>query len=59
MITIKTRDGQDVNLNESAIVLIAGSYPHDVGPHTYIYDIAHRLLVTAEGSAVRSVEAPF
>jgi hypothetical protein len=32
MIDIRTLDGHDINMNENAIVLIAGAYPHDVGP---------------------------
>jgi hypothetical protein len=48
MIVIRTLDGHDINMNENAIVLIAGPYPHDVGPHTYVYGVTQSVLVTAE-----------
>jgi hypothetical protein len=48
MIRIITLDGQTVDLDEAAIVLIAGPYPHDVGPHTYVYGMAPGPLLTAE-----------
>jgi len=48
MSVIKTVDGQDIDVNENAIVLIAGPYPHDVGPHTYVYGVTHGALVTGE-----------
>jgi len=35
-------------VNENGIVLIAGPYPHDVGPHTYVYGVTQSMLVTAE-----------
>jgi hypothetical protein len=48
MSVIKTVDGQDIDVNENLIVLIAGPYPHDVGPHTYVYGVTHGALVTGE-----------
>jgi hypothetical protein len=50
MSVIKTVDGQDIDVNENAIVLIAGPYPHDVGPHTYVYGATHGALVTGESA---------
>ncbi len=40
--------GQDVDVSEDAIALIAGPYPGDVGPHTYVYGPTVGALVTAE-----------
>jgi hypothetical protein len=48
MIVIKTIDGQNIDGDENAVVLIAGPYPHDVGPHTYVYGVTQAVLVTAE-----------
>jgi hypothetical protein len=48
MIVIKTIDGQNIDGDESAVVVIAGPYPHDVGPHTYVYGVTQAVLVTAE-----------
>jgi len=48
MIVIRTTDGQYIDIDEAAILLIAGPYPHDVGPHTYVYGASSAVLVTAE-----------
>jgi hypothetical protein len=32
MIVIKTMDGHEMDRDENAVDLIAGPYPHDVGP---------------------------
>jgi hypothetical protein len=50
VIAIKALNGQDIEANENAIVLIAGPYPHDVGSHTYVYGPTHGVLVTAESA---------
>jgi hypothetical protein len=51
MIVVRALDGTDVSVDENAITLIAGPYPHDVGPHTYIHGIDRGVLVTAEDTA--------
>jgi hypothetical protein len=48
MISIEPLDGQHVDIDGDAIVLIAGPYPHDVGPRTYISGATPAPLVTAE-----------
>jgi hypothetical protein len=48
MIVIKTNDCHEIDGDESAVELIAGPYPHDVGPHTYVYGLTQTVLVTAE-----------
>ena len=48
MIVIKATDGQDIDGDENAVELIAGPYPRDVGPHTYVYGLTQTVLVTAE-----------
>ena len=50
MITIQMINGQPIQVNEKSIVLIAGPYPHDVGPHTYVYGVTPGVLVTAESA---------
>jgi hypothetical protein len=51
MIVLRALDGTDVSVEEDAIVLIAGPYPHDVGPHSYVHGIDRGVLVTAEHAA--------
>jgi hypothetical protein len=51
MITITTLDGEKVDVDVKSILLIAGPYPHDVGPHTYVYGPSPGVLVTAEQAA--------
>jgi hypothetical protein len=48
MIDIRTLDGHDINMNENAIVLIAGSLPPRCRTHTYVYGVPQSVLVTAE-----------
>lgn len=51
MIVLRALDGSDVSVDENAITLIAGPYPHDVGPHTYIHGVERGVLVTSEDAA--------
>jgi len=51
MIAIRALDGTEVEVNEAAVTLVAGPYPHDVGPHTYVHGVERGLLVTAEETA--------
>jgi hypothetical protein len=48
MIVIRTVDGHEIDGDENAVELIAGPYPHDVGPHTYVYGFTQTALLTAE-----------
>lgn len=48
MIVLWALDGTEVSVDENAITLIAGPYPHDVGPHTYVHGVERGVLVTAE-----------
>ena len=51
MIAIRALDGVEVIVNENAVTLVAGPYPHDVGPHTYVHGVDRGVLVTAEEAA--------
>jgi hypothetical protein len=51
MIAIHALDGTEVDVNEDAITLILGPYPHDLGPHTYVHGVDRGVLVTAEAAA--------
>jgi hypothetical protein len=51
MIAIRALDGTEVAVNENAVTLVAGPYPHDLGPHTYVHGVDRRVLVTAEDAA--------
>ena len=51
MIAIRALDGTEVEVNEASITLVAGPYPHDVGPHTYLYGVERGVLATAEDAA--------
>ena len=51
MIVIRALDGTAVDVDENAVTLVAGPYPHDVGPHTYVHGVERGVLVTAEGAA--------
>src|SRR3984893_5061354 len=51
MIAIRALDGTEVAVNENAVTLIAGPYPHDLGPHTYVHGVDRGVLVTAEDAA--------
>ena len=58
MIVVRALDGTDVSVDENAITLIAGPYPHDVGPHTYVHGIDRGVLVTAEDAAALAARLP-
>src|SRR5437660_9979134 len=47
MIAIRALDGTEVAVNENAVTLVAGPYPHDLGPHTYVHGVERGALVTA------------
>ena len=51
MIAIRALDGTEVAVNENAVNLVAGPYPHDLGPHTYVHGVERGVLVTAEDAA--------
>ena len=51
MIAIRALDGTEVVVNENAVTLVAGPYPHDLGPHTYVHGVERGVLVTAEDAA--------
>jgi hypothetical protein len=51
MIVIRALNGTEIEVNHDAITLIAGPYPHDVGPHTYVHGVDRGVLVTAEDAA--------
>jgi len=51
MIVIRALDRTEVVVDENAVTLVAGPYPHDVGPHTYVHGVDRGLLVTGENAA--------
>jgi hypothetical protein len=51
MIAIRALDGTEVVVNQDAVTLVVGPYPHDVGPHTYVHGVERGVLVTAEDAA--------
>jgi hypothetical protein len=51
MIVIRALDGTAVDVDENAVTLVSGPYPHDVGPHTYVHGVERGVLVTAEDAA--------
>src|ERR1700756_2961821 len=51
MIAIRALNGTEIEVNQDAITLIAGPYPHDVGRHTYVHGVDRGVLVTAEDPA--------
>ena len=51
MIAIRALDGTEIVVNEDAVTLVAGPYPHDLGPHTYVHGVDRGVLVTAENAA--------
>jgi hypothetical protein len=51
MIAIRALDGTEVIVNQDAVTLIVGPYPHDLGPRTYVHGIDRGVLVTAEDAA--------
>jgi hypothetical protein len=48
MVAITTLSGQQVDVADETIALVAGPYPHDVGPHTYVYGPMVGALITGE-----------
>jgi hypothetical protein len=51
MIVVHALDGTEVDVNEAAVTLVAGPYPHDLGPHTYVHGVDRGVLVTTEDPA--------
>jgi hypothetical protein len=51
MIAIRALDGTEIVVNENAVTVVAGPYPHDLGPHTYVHGVERGVLVTAEDAA--------
>ena len=50
MIAIRALDGTEVVVNENAVTLVVGPYPHDLGPHTYVHGVERGVLVTTENA---------
>ena len=48
---VRALDETEVDIDPSAITLVAGPYPHDPGPHTYVHGVERGVLVTAEDAA--------
>ena len=55
MIAIQALDGTVVHVDENAVTLVSGPYPHDVGRHTYVHGVDRGVLVTAEDAASLAV----
>src|SRR5260370_8855890 len=51
MIAIRALDGTEVVVNENAVTVVVGPYPHDLGRHTYVHGVERGVLVTAEDAA--------
>lgn len=51
MIVVHALDGTAVEVDENAVTLVAGPYPHDLGPHTYLHGVDRGVLVTTEPAA--------
>jgi hypothetical protein len=51
MIVIRALDGTAVDVDENAVTLLSGPYPHDVGAHNYVHGVERGVLVTAESAA--------
>jgi hypothetical protein len=51
MIVVHALDGTAIEINETAVTLVAGPYPHDIGPRTYVHGVARGVLVTADDAA--------
>src|SRR5260370_23153146 len=51
MIAIRALDGTQVVVNENAVTVVVGPYPHDLGRHTYVHGVERGVLVTAEDAA--------
>ena len=50
MIVVHALDGTALEINEAAVTLVAGPYPHDVGPHTYVHGVERGALMTQENA---------
>ena len=48
---LRALDGTEVDIDDGAVTLVAGPYPHDPGPHTYVHGVERGVLVTAEDAA--------
>jgi hypothetical protein len=48
MVAITTLSGESVHVPDETVTLVAGPYPSDVGPHTYVYGPTTGPLITAE-----------
>src|ERR1700761_1026712 len=51
MIAIRALDGTEIFIDGNAVTLVAGPYPHDPGPHTYVHGVDRGVLVTIEDAA--------
>jgi len=51
MIAVRALDGTEVAVDGNAVTLVAGPYPHDLGPHTYVHGVDRGVLVTSEDAA--------
>src|SRR5260370_8974374 len=51
MIAIRALDGTEVVVNENAVTVVVGPYPHDLGRQTYVHGVERGVLVTAEDAA--------
>jgi hypothetical protein len=58
MIVIRALDGTAVDVDENAVTLVSGPYPHDVGPHTYVHGVERGVLVTAEAAGAGGAHQP-
>jgi len=52
MVAITTLSGQQIDVADETISLVVGPYPHDVGPHTYVYGPTIGALITGEAADV-------
>src|SRR5260370_42222715 len=63
MIAIRALDGTEVVVNENAVTVVVGPYPHDLGRQTYVHGVERGVLVTAEDAAALvarlGVDPPF
>jgi hypothetical protein len=48
VITIKLFGGDDLEASDDGVTLVAGPYPHDVGPFTHVYGPGVGAIVTEE-----------
>jgi len=63
MIAVRALDDTEIVVNKDAVTLVAGPYPHDLGPHTYVHGVELGVLVTIEDAAALvarlGVDPPF